>query len=217
MAKVITIDGPAASGKTSVSREIAKRLGWSWVSTGAFYRGLAYAAHALKIDKNDEKKLAKLAHSDQWKVVMSEDKTRVFFDNKDVTDDIGQEAVGEYASKVSHFAEVREALLAPQRACQQKVKGLVAEGRDCGTVVFPNADVKIYLTARQENRAERRAKDLGMNVEETVKSQTQRDHQDSTRKTAPLQIPENAFVVDTTDYNFLEVVNLVEAHIKKHL
>jgi cytidylate kinase len=216
MGKVITIDGPAASGKTSVSREVAKRLGWSWVSTGAFYRGLGYVAHSLQVNKTDEAKLAKLALSDQWKVIMSEDKTRVFFQNLDVTDDIGQEAIGEYASLVSHFPKVREALLAPQRACKDKVKGLVAEGRDCGTVVFPDADVKIYLTARQENRAERRAKDLGLNVEDTVKSQAQRDHQDSSRKTAPLQIPENAFVVDTTDYNFLEVVNLVEQHIRKH-
>jgi CMP/dCMP kinase len=214
MVKVITIDGPAASGKTSVSREVAKRLGWSWVSTGAFYRGLAYVAHTLKIDTSDEKKLAELARSQDWRVEMAEEKTRVFYKNKEVTDDIEHEDVGNYASKVSHFPLVRQALLTPQRACQNNVKGLVAEGRDCGTVVFPQAQVKIYLTARQENRAERRAKDLGLSVADTVKSQTQRDLQDSSRKTAPLQIPENAFVVDTTDYNFLEVVDLVEKHIR---
>jgi cytidylate kinase len=215
--QVITIDGPAASGKTSVSRELALRLGWQWVSTGAFYRGLAFVAHSLKTNLNDENALAKLALSPEWRVEMSEENTRVFLANKDVTDQIFQEDVGEIASRISHFPKLREALLIPQRNCRKGIAGLVAEGRDCGTVVFPDAQVKIYLTARQENRAERRAKDLGLSVEQTAKSQAQRDQQDSSRKAAPLQIPESAYVVDTTELNFQQVVDLVESYSRKHL
>lgn len=217
MGRVITIDGPAASGKTSVSRELARRLGWTWVSTGAFYRGLAYVAQQLKVDLNDENKLADLAASDQWRVDMSEENTEVYFGSKNVTDFITHEDVGNIASKISHFPKVRQSLLKGQRDCSSKTQGLVAEGRDCGTVVFPNAEIKIYLTARSENRAERRAKELGLSTEETVQAQSVRDQQDSTRKAAPLQVPDQALVVDTTDLNFEQVVDAVEAHARKKL
>ena len=216
--KMITIDGPAASGKTSVSREIARRFGWNWVSTGAFYRGLAYVALRLKVDLTNEKDLAELATSSQWSVQMFDDTTRVFLGSEDVTNMIFQEDVGSAASKISQFPQVRAALLSPQRHClnQSQSSGLIAEGRDCGTVVFPDAQLKFYLTARQEDRAARRAKDLGLSVEETVKAQVQRDHQDSTRKTAPLQIPMDAVVVDTTSLNFNQVVDLIEMKMKQH-
>lgn len=210
MGRVITIDGPAASGKTTVSRELAKRLGWSWVSTGAFYRGLAYVADRLKYDLNDEAALARLAAGSQWRVEMNDDNTLVFLGNEDVTAHINTEHVGNIASKISHFPEVRKALLTPQRSCQDKSEGLVAEGRDCGTVVFPTAEVKIYLTARSENRAERRARDQGLSVQETAVAQAQRDQQDSSRKTAPMKVPDNAFVVDTTEMGWVEVVNKIE-------
>lgn len=219
MGKVITIDGPAASGKTSVSRELAHRLGWFWVSTGAFYRGLAYVAYRKKANLTDEAALAKLAESNLWRVEMSESKTRVYFLEKnqpeeDVTDEIYKEEVGNVASQISHFPKVRASLLAAQRDCQARTEGLVAEGRDCGTVVFPKAELKIYLTARSENRAERRAKEQGGSVEDLMVEQTKRDHQDSTRKTAPLQIPDSAFVVDTTQMDFNEVVSEVENHVR---
>jgi cytidylate kinase len=217
MGRVVTIDGPAASGKTSVSRELARRLGWSWVSTGAFYRGLAYCAHELKLDLNDEAALAQFSLSSRWKVEMEDAFTRVFLDQRDVTDKINLEVVGGIASKISHFPLVRQSLLTPQRDCAIRTEGLVAEGRDCGTVVFPMAEVKIYLTAKQENRAERRAKELGLSTEETVQAQAQRDKQDSTRKAAPLSVPENALVVDTTDLGFDQVVDLIEDFVRKHI
>jgi cytidylate kinase len=217
MGRVVTIDGPAASGKTSVSRELAKRLGWSWVSTGAFYRGLAFCAHELNLDLNDEKELSRLSESKRWKVEMTDENTLVYLDNQDVTEKINHEDVGNIASKISHFPVVRRSLLKPQRECADKTEGLVAEGRDCGTVVFPHAEVKIYLTASQENRAERRAKELGLSTAETVEAQTQRDHQDSTRKAAPLQVPPNALVVDTTHLDLKGVVDLIEKFVKKHL
>lgn len=217
MGMVITIDGPAASGKSSVSRELARRLGWYWVSTGAFYRGLAYAALQLKVALDDVKTLENLARSDRWQVQMTGEQTQVLFRGKDVTDLISQEDVGSYASQISHYSEVRKALLEGQRACSEGEHGLVAEGRDCGTVVFPQAQAKIYLTASSEHRAQRRAVEQGRIKEEIIESQKVRDRQDSTRKTAPLQIPENAFVVDTTEMGLDEVVNTVESYIRQKM
>ena len=214
MGKVITIDGPAASGKTSVSRELARRLGWQWVSTGAYYRGLAYVALQIGCALQDEVALTELANDPLWHVRLGVESTQVILRNVDVTTDIFAEDVGNVASKISQFPKVREALLKPQRLCQTQTSGLVAEGRDCGTVVFPNAEVKIYLTARQENRAERRAKDQGLEVENIVKQQVIRDQQDSSRKVAPLQVPDSSFVVDTTHLNFQQVVELLVSHVK---
>lgn len=215
MGKVVTIDGPAASGKSTVSRELARRLGWSWVSTGAFYRGLAFVAREKGLDFESENAIAQLADSEDWVVEMTSDRTEVFYDGQKVTDEISQDSVGRLASQVSKYSKVREKLLRAQRDCQTKTVGLVAEGRDCGTVVFPDAELKIYLTADQEQRAERRAKELGVAVDEMVESQKKRDEQDSTRKAAPLQIPENALVVDTTDMSLDEVVKMIEKIIKK--
>lgn len=218
MGKVVTIDGPAASGKTSVSRELAKRLGWKWVSTGAFYRGLGYAALKLNLDLNDEDALATLAHrKDVWTVEMRDEETKVLFQGRDVTNDVQAEDIGQVASKISHFPKVRASLLTSQRDCQATTEGLVAEGRDCGTVVFPTAEAKIYLTAKSENRAERRAKEQGLSTEETIEAQKQRDLQDSTRKAAPLAVAEEALVVDTTDLNFEEVVKAVEAFARPRI
>lgn len=217
MGMVITIDGPAASGKSTVSRELATRLGWQWVSTGAFYRALGYAALHSNIDITDVKGLTELAHSSVWSVKMGLARTQVFFNNQDVTDDIFHEDVGNIASKISHYPDVRKALLEAQRNCGSGPQGLVAEGRDCGTVVFPQAQAKIYLTASSEHRAARRAAELGLDQEQTQEAQKVRDQQDSTRKAAPLSVPENAFVVDTTDMALDEVVNKVENFVRSKL
>jgi cytidylate kinase len=209
MGFVITIDGPAASGKSSVSRGLSKLLSIPWVSTGAFYRGLAYAALELKIDLDDKEKLSELAMSDIWRVEMTAEKTVVWFKDTEVTEKIGHESVGNAASRISHYAEVRSSLLDHQRQCAFLDRGLVAEGRDCGTVVFPQAEVKIYLTASSEHRAQRRAQELGMDEKELVIQQKQRDQQDSTRKVAPLQIPKDALVVDTTQLSLNDVVEKI--------
>lgn len=212
MGKVVTIDGPAASGKTSVSRELARRLGWKWVSTGAFYRGLGYAALHMQLDLDDENALADLAEKTEiWSVEMREEETQVYFKGQDVTSAVQSEAIGQVASRISHFPKVRQSLLNAQRLCQATTEGLVAEGRDCGTVVFPTAEAKIYLTAKQEHRAERRAKEHGLDTEATVEAQKQRDHQDSTRSSAPLSVPPEALVVDTTDLDLNQVVARVES------
>lgn len=214
---VITIDGPAASGKSSVSRELARRLGWNWVSTGAFYRGLAFAAIQMGIDLDDVKALAELTHNPIWSVQMNDARTTVLFKDQDVTDLIAHEDVGNFASKVSHYPEVRKALLDAQRSCSQGPQGLVAEGRDCGTVVFPKAEAKVYLTANSEHRAARRAAELGLDQGDMVKAQQQRDLQDSTRKVAPMAVPEDALVVDTTELNLDQVVDKVVDYVQKKI
>lgn len=211
---VITIDGPAASGKSSVSREIARKHGWKWVSTGAFYRGLAFVALKKHIDLDDTKSLVELCTSDEWSINLTPQKTEVVFQGIDVTDQINHEDVGSFASRISHHQEVRKALLVAQRNCALGQKGLVAEGRDCGTVVFPEAPIKVYLTAKSENRALRRALEQGADLMEVQSAQKIRDQQDSSRKAAPLQIPENALVIDTTELDLEGVVAAVDKHIQ---
>jgi cytidylate kinase len=209
MGFVITIDGPAASGKSSVSRELSKKLNIPWVSTGSFYRGLGYAAIESKIDLQDPIALSELCSSKSWKIEMATERTLVWFNGQDVTDLIAQEQVGNVASQISHYPEVRQSLLDHQRNCAVDRKGLIAEGRDCGTVVFPYAEVKIYLTARSDSRAQRRAQELGIDEKITAELQQQRDKQDSTRKTAPLSIPYDALVIDTTELSLEGVVEKV--------
>lgn len=206
MGFVITIDGPAASGKSSVSRELSKKLNIPWVSTGSFYRGLGYAAIESKINLEDPVALSELCHSKIWKIEMTTARTLVWFDDKDVTDLIAQEHVGNVASQISHYPEVRQSLLDHQRNCATDRKGLIAEGRDCGTVVFPFAEVKIYLTAKSDSRAHRRAQELGIDEKVTAELQQKRDQQDSTRKAAPLSIPKDALVIDTTNLSLDGVV-----------
>lgn len=207
--KVITVDGPAASGKTSVSRELAHRLGWKWVSTGAFYRGLAFAAQELSISSQDTEGLLKLALSNEWKVLLDDDRTRVLFRNKDVTKEISAEKVGVLASQVSQIPEIRRELLDAQRNCAHHVNGLVAEGRDCGTVVFPAAEFKVYLTADSDARAQRRADEQGQSAAAIKASQSQRDHRDSTRTVAPLHAAQDAYIVDTSHLTLAQVVDVI--------
>jgi CMP/dCMP kinase len=212
---IVTIDGPAASGKSSVSRELARRFGWEWVSTGAFYRGLAYVAHEAKVDLTDEEALAQLAVSPNWAVHIRPEETLVFLNDRDVTKEIGREEIGNIASKVSSFPKVRSALLAAQRQCAFGLKALVAEGRDCGTVVFPKAQVKVFLTARPEDRAARRAREEGRDLDSTMDQQKIRDAQDANRKAAPMQPPVGADILDTTDLSLMQVVDRVEALVRR--
>ncbi|MES3037137.1 MAG: (d)CMP kinase [Bdellovibrionota bacterium] len=211
---VLTIDGPAASGKSTVSRQLSQRFGCPWVSTGAFYRGLAYAALRMNIELDKVDELVKLCESNLWEVRMTPARTLVFFQGENVTDQIAHEDVGSFASRISSHPPVRASLLAGQRACARPGSGLVAEGRDCGTVVFPNANVKIYLTADQDKRAARRAREQGAEETEILAAQKVRDAQDSQRKASPMQIPEDALVVDTSEMDLNEVVDLIEKHIR---
>ncbi len=214
---VVTIDGPAASGKSSVSRDLAQRLGWQWLSTGAFYRGIGYVAGEKSADLSNESGLVDLINEKDWKVVMTPERTQFFYKAKDVTDHISLEHVGDIASKISHYPEVRKHLLKAQRDMAHRGPGLVAEGRDCGTVVFPQAKVKIYLTAHSSSRAQRRSEEQGVSLQKTIETQKLRDEQDSSRKAAPLQVPEGAHVIDTSELNQQQVVDKVEELVRHTL
>ncbi len=214
---IVTIDGPAASGKSSVSREIARRLGWNWVSTGAFYRGLAYVAYKAEVDLKDEEAVVTLARSANWFIRMTAEETCVFLNGQNVTSEVGKEEIGTLASKISSLPKVRLALLEAQRQCAKSVTGLVAEGRDCGTVVFPQAQVKVFLTARAEDRAARRALEEGRDLSKTIDEQKRRDAQDATRKTAPMQASADSNTIDTTQLSFVEVVEKVEDLVRAKL
>jgi cytidylate kinase len=214
---VVTIDGPAASGKSSVSRELARRLGWNWVSTGAFYRGLAFVAHQSRVDLSNEDAIVQLAKAVNWSIKTTPDETKVYFNGEDVTAEIGREEIGTIASRVSSFPKVRLTLLEAQRHCARGVAGLVAEGRDCGTVVFPNAQVKIFLTARAEDRAARRAAEEGRDLGQTISDQKRRDAQDANRKAAPMQATADAHTIDTTQLTLGQVIERVETLIREKL
>lgn len=214
---IVTIDGPAASGKSSVSRELARRFGWSWVSTGAFYRGLAYVAHRSNVDIESEDAVVRCAQTANWSIRLTSAETLVIFQGQDVTAEIGREEIGTLASKISSFPKVRTALLGAQRQTARGVDGLIAEGRDCGTVVFPQARVKIFLTARAEDRAARRALEEGRDLNQTIDDQKRRDAQDAGRKTAPMQAPADSNTIDTTELNFDQVVEKVEDLVRARL
>lgn len=211
---LVAVDGPAASGKSSVSREVARRFGWRWVSTGAFYRGLALVASREGLDLGDEAGLAALASSAIWSVEPAPENTRVLHRGVDVTEETAREEVGSLASRISSYPAVRAALLEAQRRCALGVSGLVAEGRDCGTVVFPGADVKIFLTARSEDRAARRARDEGASLDATQEAQAVRDAQDASRKAAPMLAAPGAITLNASELNFEQVVARIEAAIR---
>ncbi len=207
--KLITIDGPSASGKSSVSRLVAQKLQWPWVSTGAFYRGLALAALELGLSSSDETKLVALAHDQRWFIKMTDENTEVIIDLKNLTPQLSGESVGAMASTISQIPKVRSALLQRQRNCFDPSRGLVAEGRDCGTVVFPQAPVKIFLTATPAQRALRRSEETSSNLIETLEMQKLRDQQDSQRKAAPLKVADGALQIDSSFLSLDEVAEEV--------
>lgn len=214
---VITVDGPSASGKTSVSRDVANSFGWKWVSTGAFYRGLAVVALREKVDFEDQSALASLAKSPIWSVEMNRMETTVLHAGQRINPEINLDENGMYASRISQYSQVRQALLPLQRACAAPGHILIAEGRDCGTVVFPSALVKIYLTASSESRAERRAIENTGTVEIVRSLQEERDKSDEGRKHAPLQIPDGAHVIDSSSMDRDSVVEKARQIILQEL
>ena len=216
-AQVITLDGPAASGKSSVSRELARRHGWNWVSTGAFYRGLARVARLEKIPLNDEIALSILAREPFWQVLLELESTRVVYRDQDITQEIFSEENGQDASLISQLGGVRKALLDAQRACATRGQFLIAEGRDCGSVVFPGAALKFYLTADASDRAQRRALEKGASAEQIGQAQKVRDSQDANRKESPMAVADDAQVIDTTGMALVDVIEMVDRIIIERL
>lgn len=206
---VVTVDGPSGAGKGTLSALLAEKLNWHLLDSGAIYRVLAVAAmhHDLPID--DEAAIVPLASGLDVSFETENNQRRVVLEGEDVTDDIRTEEVGAVASQIASLARVREALLRRQRAFQE-TPGLIADGRDMGTVVFPDAVVKLFLTASAEARAERRytqLKDKGMDVSiaRLLTDIKARDERDSQRSVAPLVPAEDAVIIDSTDLDINQV------------
>jgi cytidylate kinase len=198
-APVIAIDGPAASGKGTIAQGVAAALGYRYLDSGALYRLVALQAARQKVSFDDEPRLAALADGLDLRFADG----RTFLSGQDVTEEIRAEEVSAMASKVAVLPRVRTALLTRQRAFRAW-PGLVAEGRDMGTVVFPDAPLKIYLTANAEARARRRYKQLidkgnSITIQGLLRDIRERDARDSARAEAPLKTAADALVLDTTD------------------
>ncbi|MDO9565240.1 MAG: (d)CMP kinase [Candidatus Desulfaltia sp.] len=217
---LITIDGPAGAGKTTVSRSLAKRLGYRYIDTGALYRGVAFEAKSKGLSHDDDVGLENLCMSLDLKFIFTEEVSHLFSNNKDITDQIRSPEISMFASAVSARPVVRRYLLDLQRDMGVG-KGVVFEGRDMGTVVFPGADIKFFLDASSRTRALRRYKELAsktsLTIEEIEQDINQRDKNDSTRSLAPLKPAEDAIIVDSTDLSADEVVELMLSHIGKHM
>jgi cytidylate kinase len=206
---VIAIDGPSASGKGTIAQGVARALGFHYLDSGALYRLVALAARRQGIGLSDPQALAALAQG----LEATFDGDQVILEGERVTDAIRSEEVSQAASQVAALAPVRSALLARQRAFRQP-PGLVAEGRDMGTQVFPDARLKIFLTASAEERARRRYKQLmdkGMRVSmiDLVREIAERDRRDRERVVAPLRQAEDAVLIDTTSLTVDEIVQAV--------
>ena len=203
--KLITIDGPSGSGKGTIAQRLADKLGWTVLDSGALYRLVGLDVRMRDIDFEDEEAIGALAAN----LDVRFEKGKIFLNNQDVTNTIRSETAGNDASRVAALPRVRDALLQWQRD-HATPDGLIADGRDMGTVVFPDAPLKIFLTASPEERANRRYKQLkekGMsaNLPRLIEEIRERDERDSNRTTAPLRPAEDAILIDSSALSIDEV------------
>lgn len=208
---VVTIDGPAGAGKSTVARRLARLLGYRLLDTGAIYRAVALRALEAGVDPDDEAGLAALADGLAIDFAFEGDVNRVLLDGRDVTADIRTPVASQAASKVSRHPAVRAALLGLQRR-MGGAGGVVVEGRDTGTVVFPDAGAKFFLTATDEERARRRQAELESGggdapaFAETLREIRERDDRDASRDVAPMRAADDAILVDSSDLALDEVI-----------
>ena len=214
-APVIALDGPSGSGKGTVGQLLAARLGWHFLDSGALYRALALAAQAAGIDLGDSAALAALAGKTRIDFVPRPGAAaQVFLDGCDVGERLRTESAGEGASRVAALPAVRQALLQKQHALRRP-PGLVADGRDMGTTVFPDAALKVFLTATPEVRAERRYKQLkekgfDVTLARLLDEIRERDARDAKRAASPLKPAADAYILDTSHLGITEVVDRIE-------
>ena len=214
---LITIDGPAGAGKTTVSRALADRLGYRYIDTGALYRAVALAVKTRGCNPENDDELKQLCSELELAFAETENGLRLLSNDEDITDRIRTAEITMLASAVSARTVVREYLLDFQRNLGRQ-KAAVFEGRDMGTVVFPQADLKFFLVASARTRAQRRYDELKskttQTLEEVSRDIQRRDQNDSTREVAPLKPAEDAIVIDSTDLNVDEVVELMVSYIE---
>ena len=214
---IVAIDGPSGAGKGTVARAVASRLGYRHVDTGAMYRAVAWKALHDGVDVADEAAVAGVGE----RAVFDLEQGRVSIDGHDVITAIRTPEIDKAAAAVARYPGVRRVLVARQRAMGEG-GGIVMEGRDIGTVVFPDADVKVYLDASPEERARRRAEDpahassKGAQLSDVATALAERDKSDSTRAVSPLAVAANAVVIDTTGLSIEEVIERVLALCTKH-
>lgn len=213
---VLTIDGPSGSGKGTIAQMIARELGWHYLDSGAIYRVLAFASLKHQIPATDENSLVQLAQTLDLQFHLDDDGLNVLLEGEEVSQQIRTEKAGNAASKVAEIPAVRAALLQRQRDfCQQP--GLVTDGRDMGTVVFPDAQFKVFLTASAEERALRRYKQLKekgieSNLSDLITEISERDKRDSERKVAPLLPATDALILDSTELGIAAVYEKVRSY-----
>ena len=208
---IITIDGPAASGKSMAARLLAERLGASFLDTGAMYRAVTLAAIEAGVDMNDEEKLLGVLRNREFEFTVKENRMSVCIDGVDVTERIRGPSVTANARHIASAAKLREKLVQMQRQFAAGEEKIVTEGRDQGTVAFADADIKFYLTAETSERARRRQAELqaegcGENLKQIQMAIEERDKSDESRAVGPLKPARDAIVVDTTDLSIEEVV-----------
>lgn len=215
LAPVLTIDGPSGSGKGTVARAVAHKLGWHFLDSGALYRAVGLAAGWADLDFSDSEALARCAAETQvtFRSGHVGDEPRVLVNAVDVTDELRTETAGAAASAIAAVPAVREALFAKQRAFRVS-PGLVADGRDMGTVIFPDARYKVFLTASAEERAARRHKQLSekglaVSIDGLLREIRARDARDAERAVAPLRPAREALLLDSTGVSINEVVERV--------
>ena len=215
---LITIDGPAGAGKTTLSRKIADRLNYKYIDTGALYRGVAFEAGVAGVSKDDDTGLENLCSTLNLNFVKDERGLRLLSNNSDITDQIRTPEISMMASAVSARPVVRKYLLDLQRNLGRE-KGVVFEGRDMGTVVFPDADKKFYLDASQKVRAIRRYRELESKTSQTLEDVEReirlRDENDRKREVAPMKPADDAVIVDSTNLSANDVVEMMLDYILK--
>ena len=208
---IIAIDGPSGAGKSTLGKMLAKELSLLYLDTGAMYRAVGLAVLEKGINFDDKKKISEIAAGARIELVGKPDNLQIFLDKRDVSIEIRTNEVGQAASIVSTISEVRKILVEHQRTLgNNSEKGCVLDGRDIGTVVFPNADAKFFLTAKPEARARRRfeedlQKEPATTFEETLAEINLRDKRDVSREDSPLMIAEDAVVIDTSELDLTEV------------
>ncbi len=217
---IITIDGPAASGKSTAARLLARKLGASFLDTGAMYRAVTLAAMTAGVDLNDEQKLLDITQTCEFEFSVKAGKTTVRIDNADVTEQIRNPEVTANARYIAAAPRVREKLVQMQRQFAADRHKIVTEGRDQGTIAFDDADIKFYLTADSAERARRRqaellAKGISENLEQIQQAIEQRDKSDESRAAGPLKPAEDAIIVDTTNMSIEQVVEKLEGYVNE--